>query len=162
MQARPSWQAWLGLAAWVLVSFLPATSAAFVETGDWYRSLERPAWTPSDWVFGPVWTVLYLLMGVAAWRVWMKRGFSDRTARIALGLFLVHLVFNAAWTWLFFGAHMLTIAAAEIVVLWAMILTLVVLFWRLDRAAGALLIPYLLWVTYALTLSVGFAAMNPP
>lgn len=150
----------LGLLAWILVSFMPAATAVFVDTGAWYESLNRPAWTPPSWVFGPVWTVLYLMMGIAAWRVWSKSGFGDLGARRALTLYLVHLFFNAAWTWLFFGLHMLTAAAVEIVILWMMIVALVVLFWKCDRLAGALLLPYLLWVTYAVTLSVGFAVMN--
>ena len=157
MKPRSSAQTWLGLLAWILVSFLPSATAAFVDTGPWYDALNRPAWTPPSWVFGPVWTVLYLLMGIAAWRIWLKHGFADR----ALVLFLVHLILNAAWTWLFFGMHMLGVAAFEIVVLWAMILALVVMFWQRDRLAGALLVPYFLWVTYASTLSIGFAMMNP-
>ncbi len=149
-----------GLLAWIVVAFLPAATAVFVDTGPWYDSLNRPAWTPPSWVFGPVWTLLYLLMGIAAWRVWAKYGFGDRRARLSLVVFLVHLILNAAWTWLFFGLHMITAAAIEIVVLWAMILALVVLFWKRDRLAGSLLVPYLLWVTYAVTLSIGFAVMN--
>lgn len=152
---------WLGLPAWIAIAFVPSATAAFVDTGPWYESLNRPAWTPPSWVFGPVWTLLYLLMGIAAWRVWARHGFGDRAARVGLLLFLVHLVFNAAWTVLFFGLHLLTAAAVEIVVLWGMILALVVLFWARDRIAGALLLPYLLWVTYAVSLSVGFAVMNP-
>lgn len=76
-------------------------------------------------------------------------------------LFLVHLILNAAWTWLFFGLHRLTVAAVEIVILWSMIAVLVILFWKRDRIAGFLLLPYLLWVTYAVTLSIGFAIINP-
>lgn len=154
-------QKWLGLPVWVVIAYVPSAMAAFVETGTWYDSLKRPVWTPPSWVFGPVWTLLYLLMGIAAWRVWARHGFGDRSSRRALVLFLVHLILNAAWTWLFFGLHMPTAAAAEIVVLWSMILALVVLFWKCDRTAGALLLPYLLWVTYAVTLSIGFAIMNP-
>lgn len=155
-------QRWLGLLAWVAVAFVPAATAALVDTGPWYDALNKPAWTPPSWVFGPVWTLLYLLMGIAAWRVWVGHGFGDRGACLALVAFLVHLIFNAAWTWLFFGLHMLTAAAIEIVILWVMILVLIVLFWKRDRIAGALLLPYLLWVTYAVTLSIGFAVMNPP
>lgn len=158
---RGTTQKWLGLLAWVAVAFIPAATAAFVDTGTWYDSLNRPAWTPPSWVFGPVWTLLYLLMGIAAWRVWAREGFGDRRTRLALVLFLVHLILNAAWTWFFFGLHMLTAAAVEIVVLWAVILALVVIFWQCDRLAGTLLVPYLLWVTYATTLSIGFAVMNP-
>jgi benzodiazapine receptor len=159
---RSNTQTWLGLLAWVVVAFLPATTAAFVETGAWYESLSRPAWTPPSWVFGPVWTGLYLLMGIAGWRVWAGSGFGDRRTRRALMLFLAHLILNAAWTWIFFGMHMLTAAAVEIVVLWAMIVGLVVLFWKRDRVAGSLLLPYLLWVSYAVTLSIGFAVLNSP
>lgn len=164
--SRSASHLWLGLAAWILVSFLPSATAVFVETGAWYESLNRPAWTPPSWVFGPVWTVLYLLMGIAAWRVWSTSGSGDSEvlrdprATRALTLYLVHLLFNAAWTWLFFGLHLLTAAAVEIVILWMMIVALVVLFWKCDRLAGALLLPYLLWVSYAVTLSVGFALMN--
>jgi len=157
---RNGMRKWIGLVAWIVVAFVPSATAAFVETGPWYDGLDRPAWTPPSWVFGPVWTLLYLLMGIAAWRVWVRHGFGDRRARLALGLFLVHLIFNAAWTILFFGLQMPTAAAVEIVILWAMIVVLVPLFWERDRLAGALLAPYLLWVTYATTLSIGFAVLN--
>ncbi len=162
MTPRRRSRTWPGLLAWILVAFVPAATAAFVDTGPWYDTLNRPAWTPPSWVFAPVWTLLYLLMGIAAWRVWARHGFGDRRTRPALVLFLVHLIFNAAWTWLFFGLHMLTAAAVEIVVLWAMILALAGLFWKRDRFAGALVLPYLLWVTYAATLSIGFAILNSP
>jgi benzodiazapine receptor len=162
MMLRRGTRKWLGLLAWIVVAFIPAAMGAFVDTGPWYDSLDRPAWTPPSWVFGPVWTLLYLLMGIAAWRVWVTHGFVGRRARFALVLFLVHLVFNGLWTWLFFGLHLLTAAAVEIVILWVMILALVVLFWKLDRVAGLLFLPYLLWVTYAVTLGIGFAVMNTP
>ena len=162
MKSGSKTRKWLGLLAWIAVAFMPAVTAVFVDTGPWYDALTSPAWTPPSWVFGPVWTLLYLLMGIAAWRVWVRHDLGDRSTRPALALFLVHLIFNAAWTWLFFGLHMLTAAAVEIVVLLAMILALVVLFWRRDRIAGALLLPYLLWVTYAVTLSIGFAVLNAP
>ena len=159
MTPRSTPQKWLGLLAWILVAFIPSATAAF-GPGEWYAALNRPSWTPPSWVFGPVWTVLYLLMGIAAWRVWVRHGFGDRRARRALVFYLVHLIFNAAWTWLFFGMQMLTAAAIEIVILWMMIAALVTVFWKLDRLAGALLLPYLLWVTYAATLSIGFAVLN--
>jgi tryptophan-rich sensory protein len=160
MARHSATRAWLGLLAWIVIAFLPTATAVFVDTGTWYESLNRPAWTPPSWVFGPVWTLLYLLMGIAAWRVWATHGFADRGARLALVLFLVHLIFNAAWTWLFFGLHMLTAAAIEIIILWAMILILTALFGKRVRIAGALLLPYLLWVTYAATLSIAYAVMN--
>jgi len=160
MTPRGTPRKWLGLLAWIVVAFIPSATATFAGPGEWYDTLNRPAWTPPPWVFGPVWTVLYLLMGVASWRVWERHGFGDRGARRALVFYLVHLIFNAAWTFLFFGLHMLTAAAIEIVILWAMIVALIVMFRKLDRIASALLLPYLLWVTYAVTLSIGFAVMN--
>lgn len=160
MPERSATATWLGLVLWIAVSFLPSLSATFVDVGPWYESLNRPSWTPPSWVFGPVWSTLYLLMGIAAWRVWEPDGFDDPVARRALVLYLVHLLFNAAWTILFFGLHWLTAAAVEIVVLWAMIVVLAVVFWRRDRLAGVMLVPYLLWVSYATTLSIGFAVMN--
>lgn len=162
MMSHSRTQNWLGLLTWIVVAFLPAAMTMFVATGPWYEALNRPAWTPPSWVFGPVWTLLYLLMGIAAWRIWARSGFGDRSTRHVLVLFMVHLIFNAAWTGLFFGLHMLTAAAVEIVILWAMILALMVLFWKRDHLAGALLLPYLLWVTYAVTLSIGFAVINFP
>ena len=151
---------WLGLVLWIAVAFVPSAMSVFVQPGAWYAGLERPAWTPPSWVFGPVWTVLYLLMGIAAWRVWLTGGFEDRRSRVALMVFLVHLLFNAAWTWLFFGRHMIEAAAVEIMILWIMIAVLTVLFWRRDRIAGGLLVPYVLWVAYATTLNIGFAVLN--
>ncbi len=151
---------WLGLVGWIIVAFLPATMSVFIQPGDWYASLNRPAWTPPSWLFGPVWTLLYLLMGIAAWRVWLRGGFEDRRSRVALVVFLIHLLFNAAWTGLFFGLHQIELAAVEIVVLWLLIAVVIALFWRRDPVAGGLLIPYLLWVTYATTLNIGFAVMN--
>jgi len=149
---------WLGLVGWVAVCFIPSATAVFIQPGAWYEALDKPAWTPPSWVFGPVWTVLYILMGVATWRVWVRHGFEK--ARSELVFFLVHLLFNAAWTWLFFGLQLLVVSAIEIVVLWAMIVALTVLFWRRDHAAGMLLLPYLAWVSYAVTLNIGFAVLN--
>lgn len=154
------WRKWLGLIGWIAIAFLPSAMGAFVQPDDWYDSLSKPAWNPPSWVFGPVWTLLYLLMGIAAWRVWLRGGFEDRQSRAALVLFLIHLLFNGAWTWLFFGLHLIEIAAVEIVILWCLIAVLIFLFWRRDRMAGLLLVPYLLWVTYATTLNIGFAVLN--
>lgn len=151
---------WVGLVVWIAVAFLPASMGYFVQPGAWYDQLEHPAWTPPSWVFGPVWTLLYLLMGIAAWRVWLRGGFENHASRSALVVFLVHLLFNAAWTGLFFGLHRINLAAVEIVILWLMIAAVIVLFWRCDRLAAALLIPYLMWVTYATTLNIGFAVLN--
>lgn len=126
---------------------------------EFYRELVLPAWAPPAWVFGPVWTVLYLLMGVAAWLVWRERGFGG--ARTALGLFLVQLAANALWSWLFFAWQLGALATLEILVLWGLILATTVAFWRVRPLAGALLLPYLAWVSFASVLCFAIWRANP-
>jgi benzodiazapine receptor len=151
----------IGLVAWVLVTFAAAglgNWATMTSVGNWYQQLARPAWTPPDWVFGPVWTVLYLMMATAAWLVWRQGGLL--AARWPLGLFLAQLALNTLWSALFFGLRRPDLAAVEIVVLWVAILATVVAFWRRSTAAGWLLVPYLAWVTYAAGLNFEIARMN--
>ncbi len=158
MPTPASSASWPALPLWILLCFAPSASALFVEVGGWYEALAKPAWTPPAWVFGPVWTALYLMMGIAAWRVWRHR--SEPGADASLAIFVIHLFFNAAWMWLFFGLHLLVISAIELLVLWVMIAVLVVRFRNHDAWAGRLLMPYLAWVTYAATLNIGIAMMN--
>jgi benzodiazapine receptor len=143
----------LGLLGWLAVSFAAAAlgGIASANAGDFYRQLTRPAWAPPAWLFAPAWTLLYVLMGVAAWLVWRERGF--RQARRALSLFLIQLAVNALWTWLFFVWHLGALAFVEILVLWSLILFTMVAFWRVRPAASALLVPYLMWVTFASALT---------
>lgn len=117
----------------------------------WYVSLRKPAWSPPDWLFGPVWTLLYISMAVAAWLVWRGHGF--RGARLALALFVAQLVLNALWSVVFFGWKRPGLAFVEIMLLWAAILATTVAFWQLSRPAGWLMIPYLWWVTFAAFLN---------
>ena len=151
-----------GWFAWVVVSlaagWIGSTLSGAMESR-FYQQLARPEWAPPPSVFGPVWTALYVLMGTAAWLVWRERGFAG--ARLALGLYLVHLVFNAAWTGIFFGLEAPGWALAEILLLLAMIIALVALFYRVRVAAGVLLVPYLLWVCYATALTYALWRMNP-
>jgi tryptophan-rich sensory protein len=142
---------WIGLMLWIAMPFAASITGAQATDPAWYESLRKPAWAPPAWVFGPVWTALYLCMGIAAWLVWRRNGFAG--ARLALSLFLVQLAFNAAWTWIFFGLRRPGLAFAEIVLLWGLILATVVAFHRRHRIAGWLLVPYLLWVTYAAMLN---------
>lgn len=125
----------------------------------WYPSLAKPSWTPPSWVFGPAWTVLYLLMGLAAWRVW-RLGPADPAVRGALGLFALQLVFNLAWSVLFFGFQRIDLALMEVVVLLALILVTALRFGRLDRISGWLLAPYFLWTTFATTLNASVWWLN--
>ncbi len=126
--------------------------------GEWYASLAKPSWNPPSSVFGPVWTILYLLMGVAAWMVWREAGFSG--ARRALTLFIVQLVLNALWSYLFFGLQQPMVAFIEIIVLWCAILATILAFWPVSRTAGALLIPYLCWVSFASALNYQLWRLN--
>jgi len=133
--------------------------AAGRDSAGYYGELRKPPFTPPPAAFGPVWTVLYLLMGVAAWLVW-REGLSRLTA-VALGLFAAQLALNFAWSLIFFGQHRISAALVEIVVLWLCILATVVAFWWVRPLAGALLLPYLSWVSLATYLNAGIWRLNP-
>ncbi|MCE1227914.1 MAG: tryptophan-rich sensory protein [Firmicutes bacterium] len=132
---------------------------ASIKAVDFYQALSRPSWAPPASVFGPVWTLLYLFMAVAAWLVWRDYGF--RRSGAALWLFLVQMVLNALWTWLFFHWKNGALAFAEILALWLLILATLTAFWRLRTPAGALLLPYLAWVTFATFLTYSIWKQNP-
>lgn len=151
-------QAVFGLGGWLLITFVAAAIGSLFAPGEWYAGLVKPAWNPPNWIFGPVWTVLYILMAVAAWLVWKRYGLVGAT--VPFVLYVVQLVLNAGWSWLFFGLHRPGAAFVEIVVLWVAILSTAVLFFRLERAAGILLIPYLLWVSFASVLNYTLWRLN--
>jgi tryptophan-rich sensory protein len=157
---RPS-HPWLGLAGWWLLSFAAAAIGALasIQAAAFYGQLVQPSWAPPSSVFGPVWTVLYALMGLAAWCVWRRVGRPGRQR--ALVLFLVQLVLNAAWSWQFFGWHLGGWAFADIVALWLLLAATVVAFWRVHAIAGALLLPYLAWVSFAAALNWAVWQLNP-
>lgn len=160
MPAAPTGAAlWLGLAGWIALSFLAAATGLITDPSS-YQSLRQPSWAPPSWVFGPVWTLLYVMMGTAAWFVWKEGGFSAQG--IALGLFLAQLALNALWTPLFFGANLRGWAFLDIVVLWTLIVATTVAFWRVRPLAGLLFVPYLAWVSFAAVLNVTVWRMNVP
>ena len=151
----------LGLVAWLVLVFAVAALggwATSLSVGDWYPTLTRPPLTPPDAVFGPVWSVLFGLMGLAAWHVWRRTGLLG--APVAMGLFLAQLALNLGWSVLFFGIQRPDLALVEILILWPVILATLIAFWRIDRIAGALLVPYLLWVAFAIYLNAGFVYLN--
>lgn len=121
----------------------------------WYRTLEKPSWNPPDWVFGPVWTTLYLLMGIALVQVWRARrdGRRRRLAQVALGLFALQLALNFGWSWIFFGLHAIGPAFAEVVALLVAIVATIAAFARVRPSAAALLVPYLGWTAFATILT---------
>lgn len=151
----------LGLLAWLAISFVASGigAVASIRAVSFYGQLVQPSWAPPASVFGPVWTILYVLMGIAAWLVWRAGGF--RVNRSALTLFLVQLAVNALWSWLFFAWHRGALAFADVVLLWLLIVATLVSFWRVRPLAGALLIPYLLWVSFATALNFSVWQINP-
>jgi tryptophan-rich sensory protein len=132
-----------------------AFTASSVET--WYPTLTKPSFNPPNWVFAPVWTTLYILMAVAAWRVWLK----GAEIKGALGLFYFQLALNFLWSFLFFGAHALGLALLEIILLWLSIAITAFAFWNIDRPAGLLFVPYLAWVSFAMVLNFSLWWLNP-
>lgn len=152
---------WLGLAVSIAICFSAAGLGSLFtdpEIGGWYARISKPSWTPPNRVFGPVWSTLYLMMAVAAWLVWKDKGFAG--AALPLTLFAVQLVFNTLWSILFFGMHNIGLALLDIILLWVAILLTLLAFWRVQTWAGALMLPYLLWVTYASALNYSIWKMN--
>jgi tryptophan-rich sensory protein len=151
----------IGLLGWLLLSFAAAAigSIASIQAAAFYRQLAQPSWAPPSSVFGPVWSLLYALMGIAAWLVWREGGW--RRQRGVLGLFVLQLAVNALWSWLFFGWHRGALAFADIVLLWLLIVATVIGFWRVRPLAGALLLPYLAWVGFATALNYAVWHLNP-
>lgn len=151
----------IGLAAWLALTAVAAAAGAIasVDAQAFYAQLDKPAWAPPPSVFGPVWSLLYFLMAVAAWRVWRAR--PAQRVDGALGLYVVQLVANALWSWLFFGWHQGALAFGEVLLLLALIAATVAAFWRIRPAAGLLLLPYLAWVCFASALTWSVWQRNP-
>jgi translocator protein len=154
-------QIWIGLAAWLAVCFVAAAigSLASLNAPEFYAQLIKPDWAPPASLFGPVWSVLYALMGIAAWLVWWAYSFWPISG--TLYLFFIQLAINALWSWLFFVWHLGKWAFADIVLLWLLVAATLVAFWRLRPLAGLLLIPYLLWITFAAALCYSVWQLNP-
>jgi benzodiazapine receptor len=160
---RDPWYSHAGLMlAIFLVVCLAVGSLGAVFTGasvrNWYPMIQKPSWTPPPGVFGPVWTILYLMMAIAAWLVWRKQGWNNGSG--ALALFAFQLVLNAAWSPLFFGLKSPLAGLLDIVPLWAAILATLIAFWKISPAAGALLLPYWVWVSFATALNFAIWKMN--
>jgi benzodiazapine receptor len=126
---------------------------------DWYPGLGKPSFNPPSWVFGPIWTLLYLMMGIAAFLVWQK-GWASGAVKNALALFAIQLILNGLWSILFFGLRSPGLALADIILLWLSIGVTMVLFWRLTPVAGLLLLPYEAWVTFAAVLNGSIWILN--
>ena len=152
---------WLPLGLFVVLAFAAAgigwlATRAGVDT--WYPTLRKPEWTPPSSVFGPVWTLLYILMAVATWLAWGKG--DAATARRTVSLYSAQLTLNALWSILFFGLRQPGAALVEIVVLWAVLVLILIRYWKLNRLAAGLWIPYVAWVTFAVILNAAIWSLN--
>ncbi|MBI1387234.1 MAG: tryptophan-rich sensory protein [bacterium] len=130
----------------------------FTSVSDWYPSLNRPEWRPPNWVFGPVWTLLYIMMAVAVWRVWARR--SQRPVQFALGAYGVQLLLNSLWSVCFFYCRSVSVGLIDIALLWIAIGVTLAAFWRVDRTASLLLAPYWAWVSFASALNFAIWRLN--
>lgn len=145
------------LIGFVVLCFAAAGIGGFFPPDDWYASLNRPSYAPPNWVFGPVWTILYLMMAIAGWLVWKS---TTAGKALALTMFGVQLLLNSAWSAIFFGWHQPGWALLEICILWLAIATTILLFKRHSTSAAMLLLPYLAWVSFASVLNYGFWSLN--
>jgi len=152
---------WLALVFFVFTAFAASAIGGFATTSSvttWYPTLVKPAWNPPSWLFAPVWSALYLMMAVSAWRIWQRR--SAPGAGFALRLWFAQLALNTLWSVLFFGARNPGAALAEIVVLWLLLAALQLRFARLDRVAALLWAPYFAWVSFAAVLNFTIWRLN--
>ncbi len=151
----------LGLGAFVALCLAILALGGWVTASSvstWYLTLQKPVFNPPDWMFAPVWTLLYLMIALAGWRVWRSRGLAG--ARAGMAAYAAQLALNLAWSFLFFGGRMIGIALAEILLLLGAIGVNAVLFWRIDRLAGWLLAPYAAWVAFACMLNFALWRLN--
>lgn len=157
----------LALAGWLALCLATGGIGGFATAGikEFYAALTKPSWAPPAWLFAPAWTVLYILMAVAAWLVWRERdvaeGVRALSRRQGLALFLAQLVLNALWTWLFFRWRLGGVAMAELVVLWIVVAVVALLFARVRPVSAWLLVPYLCWLIYAGALNWTVWRANP-
>lgn len=147
----------LSLVIFLLTVGLVAVFGSLFPPGDWYANLNKPFWNPPSWVFGPVWSVLFVLMALAAWQVWLR---EHHAGRLALRWWGIQLVLNGAWSWLFFGLHRPGWAMAEMVMLFVAILITINHFRRIKPIAAKMMVPYLLWVAFAWVLNVTIWLLN--
>ena len=147
-----------GLCFWLALCFFAESSAVIFLPGRWYSHLHKAPWTPPSYLFAPIWTTLYLAMAVAAWLVWREGGFRKQS--FPLSLFAVQLFLNSAWSFICFGLHVLPLSMVDMMLLWIAVLATMLAFFRVNRLAGWLFVPYLAFVTFAASLNVALWWMN--
>lgn len=148
-------QGWIMLLVFVALCAGAALFGVTFKPGEWHAALLKPSWNPPNWVFAPVWSIVYLMIAVAGWLVWRHEPYSA-----AMGLWFVQLVLNGAWSWLFFGLHRMDLGFADIVLLWITILGFIVLAWPVSTVASLLFVPYWLWVSFAAALNYSIWKLN--
>ncbi len=161
-QSPSKWQRYLYAAALlplaIIIAWLAALPGAFFSPGSWYAALEKPSWNPPNQIFGPVWSLLYTMMGISSWMVWLRR--AVQPIGKALGLYGVQLFLNALWTVCFFGLQSPSLALINIAVLLLFIIWSIIEFYRISIPAALMLVPYLLWVGFATILNTGIWWLN--
>lgn len=146
----------VALVIFILLTAAAASVGSQFRPGAWYAELTKPSWTPPNWVFGPVWSVLYVMIAIAGWLAWRAEGVST-----SVWIWLVALVANGSWTFLFFGQHQIGLALVCISILFVAIVGFIVAAWRSARVAAWLFVPYLVWVGYATSVNAGTWVLNP-
>lgn len=149
----------LALFGFMAACFLAALTAAFFRPGKWYERLKKPSWRPPNRLFAPVWTVLYVMIAISGWLIWREVGFAGAT--LPLAVYALQLLLNAAWTPLFFGLHRPDLGFFDIVLVWLSIIATITLFFPIHVGAAILLVPYLVWVTFATALNFAVWRLNP-
>ncbi|MBU2581910.1 MAG: tryptophan-rich sensory protein [Alphaproteobacteria bacterium] len=146
---------YISLIVFLLLTTLVASFAGAFMPGEWYQGLQKPDWTPPNWLFGPVWSVLYLFIAIAGWLVWRAKGLG-----LALLIWFIQLGLNGAWSYLMFGEHDISSAMIDLGLMWVAIVAFMVTSWRLSRLAVILFVPYLIWVSFAGALNFALLQLN--
>lgn len=149
-------QGWVEIGFFFVVTAMAATTGGLFKPGPWYAGLNKPSWNPPDWLFAPVWSILYLMIAYAGWLVWREAGLT-----YVIVIWGVQLVFNALWSYLAFGAKRLDLAFYELLFLWLSVSAFTIAAWPIDQTASMLFMPYLLWVSFAGFLNLTVWRMNP-
>ena len=147
-----------GLVFWIVLTFSVAAFASLFEPAEWYTQIAKPTWTPPGWLFGPVWGILYLAMSISAWLIWRLR--SRRAVSLPLGFYLMQLAVNGLWSWMFFGRQWVGLALINLIFLVILVAITAALFLRVRKTAGLMLLPYLLWVSFAAVLNFQIWRIN--
>ena len=147
---------YLPLGAFIALVFAAASTGALFQPGAWYASLNKPSWTPPDWLFPVAWSVLYLMIAIAGWQVWKIEGI-----KAAVVVWGISLALNMAWSWIMFGRQEIGLALVDLVLLWLSIVAFMILAWPVSQTATYLFIPYFFWVSFAGVLNFAVWRLNP-